>query len=389
MSELLDEYQDPFALPDDPDVGLDLEAYGQVAAQAFYDGIQNASNSTARSRQQQDMFIGVSTLGHCKQYAALMMKQTPFSDDRDKTAAFFGTIAGEAIEAQLQADHPQWRTQVKLALPLEKLTVPLQGQMEVPGTCDILIPWEGSATVEEFNASLAEDYTGAPVYIQGVWDGKSKAELETIRKFGPNRQQIYQLHAYTKGAIKAGLLNPDMPIVIGDVFFDRSGRDVIPHGVFHLYSESVVDFINEWVNDVIYAVLRGEDAEREMPRAWCFSWCEYASVCRAGDTDVEGLIEDPEVIQAATLYREYTKIETDAKKKKDLLKPALEGVNGSTGTLLIRNTVIEGSDIAYHRAGYTKIEVRDVPKTKPKPAARKRKTVEVTEVAFDMDGNAE
>lgn len=380
-SELLDEfdfasdgdYQDPFAVADDPAVNLDLKAYGEVAAQAFYDGIQNASNSTARSRQQQDMYLGISSLGHCKQYAALMMKQTPFSDDRDKTAAFFGTIAGDAIEKQLQIDHPQWRTQVKLAMPLDQITAPIQGEMEVPGTCDVLIQWEGSATVEEFNASLADDYEGEPVYIQGVWDGKSKAELETIRKFGPNRQQIFQLHGYVKGAIKAGLLNPDHPIVIGDVFFDRSGRDVIPYGVFHLYSEDVVTFINEWVNDVIYAVLRNEDAEREMPRDWCFNWCEYATICRGTDTDVSGLIEDPEVIQAATLYRQYTKEETAAKKAKELLKPKLVGVNGSTGTLLVRNTTVDGSQISYYRKPYDKIEVRDVPKTKPKPAARKKK----------------
>ena len=207
MSDLLDEYQDPFALPDDPEIGLDLEVYGQVAAQAFYDGIQNASNSTARSKQQQDMYLGISSLGHCKQYAALMMKQTPFSDDRDKTAAFFGTVAGEAIEKQLQIDHPHWRTQVKLEMPLDQLTA-IAGELGVPGTCDVLVPWEGSATVEEFNASLADDYDGDPVYIQGVWDGKSKAELETIRKFGPNRQQIYQLHSYTKAAIKAGAVEP-------------------------------------------------------------------------------------------------------------------------------------------------------------------------------------
>lgn len=379
-SELLDEfdyasdgeYQDPFAIHDDPSIGLDLKAYGEVAAQAFYDGIQNASNSTARSKQQQDMYLGISSLGHCKNYAALMMKQTPFSDDRDKTAAFFGTIAGEAIEAQLQIDHPTWQTQVKLEMPLDQLTA-IDGDLEVPGTCDVLIEWEGSATVAEFNASLAEDYDGEPVYIQGVWDGKSKAELETIRKFGPNRQQIYQLHGYVKAAIKKGLLNPEHPIVIGDVFFDRSGRDVIPHGVFHIYSEDVVTFINEWVNDVIYAVLRNEDAEREMPRDWCFNWCEYATICRGTDTDVSGLIEDPEVIQAATLYRQYTKEETAAKKAKELLKPKLEGVNGSTGTLLVRNTFIDGSDVAYSRKPYTKIEVRDVPKTKVKPAARKKK----------------
>ncbi len=372
MSDLLDEYQDPFAVPD-ADIGLDLKAYGEVAAQAFYDGIQNASNNTARSKQQQDMFIGISTLGHCKNYAALMMKQTPFSDERDKTAAFFGTVAGDAIEAQLKIDHPHWMIQVPLELPLDQITAPIQGEMGVPGTCDVLVPWEGSATVDEFNASQAEDYAGKPVYIQGVWDGKSKAELETIRKFGPNRQQIYQLHSYAKGAIKAGLLNPDHPIVIGDVFFDRSGRDVIPHGVFHLYTEDVVTFINQWVDDVLYAVLRGEDAEKEMPRDWCANWCEYYTICRGLDTDVSGLIEDPEVIEAATLYRQYTKEETEAKKKKKALQPKLEGINGSTGTLLVRNTLIDGSEISFYRKPYTKIEVRDVPKSKPKPTARTKK----------------
>lgn len=372
MSDLLDEYQDPFAVPD-ADIGLDLKAYGEVAAQAFYDGIQNASNNTARSKQQQDMFIGISTLGHCKNYAALMMKQTPFSDERDKTAAFFGTVAGDAIEAQLKIDHPHWMIQVPLELPLDQITAPIQGEMGVPGTCDVLVPWEGSATVDEFNASQAEDYAGKPVYIQGVWDGKSKAELETIRKFGPNRQQIYQLHSYAKGAIKAGLLNPDHPIVIGDVFFDRSGRDVIPHGVFHLYTEDVVTFINQWVDDVLYAVLRGEEAEKEMPRDWCANWCEYYTICRGLDTDVSGLIEDPEVIEAATLYRQYTKEETEAKKKKKALQPKLEGINGSTGTLLVRNTLIDGSEISFYRKPYTKIEVRDVPKSKPKPTARTKK----------------
>jgi hypothetical protein len=116
MSETIDDEVVGFSF-EEPEAaaGIDLEAYGRTAAQAFYDAIQNASNGTERSKQQQDMFIGVSTLGHCKQYAALMMKQTPFSDERDKTAAFFGTVAGDAIEAQLKKDHPEWLIQEKLA----------------------------------------------------------------------------------------------------------------------------------------------------------------------------------------------------------------------------------------------------------------------------------
>lgn len=345
---------------------VDLAKYGQHAAKAFYRAIQNAANGTERSKQQQDMYIGISTLGHCRQYAALMMKQTPFSDERDKTAAFFGTIAGDAIEAQLKVDHPSWRIQEALAFPVEAEL--MQGG-EVPGTTDILIPWEGSATVEEWEANVTAIENGEdvePVYVQGIWDGKSKAELETIKKFGASRQQIFQVHAYAKAAIKAGLLNPDHPIILGDVFFDRSGKNVVPYGIFHLYTEDVVDQINDWINDVIYAVIHNEDAERDMSRDWCFAWCEYATVCRGTDTDVEGLIEDPESIATIERYAELSKIETEAKKAKKELQKTLDLIEpGSTGTLNFRKTWVNGFSVAYENPGYQKIDIRPVPKAKP------------------------
>lgn len=354
---------------------VDLIKYGEHAADAFYSAIQNAANGTARSKQQQDMYIGISTLGHCRNYAALMMKQTPFSDERDKTAAFFGTIAGDAIEAQLKLDHPQWQIQSKLAFPVE---AELMRGGEVLGTTDVLIPWEGSATVEEWEEYMAtaeanealreagKEYEELePVYIQGIWDGKSKAELETIKKYGASRQQIYQVHAYAKAAIKAGLLNPDHPIILGDVFFDRSGKNVVPYGIFHLYTEDVIDQINDWINDVIYAVVNGEDAERDMKRDWCFSWCEYASVCRGTDTDVEGLIEDPEAIATIERYAELSKIETEAKKAKKELQKTLENIpTGSTGTLNFRRTFVNGYHVEYENPGYEKIDIRPVPKPK-------------------------
>jgi hypothetical protein len=344
---------------------VDLNKYGQHAASAFYRAIQNAANGTERSKQQQDMYIGISTLGHCRNYAALMMKQIPFSDVRDKTAAFFGTVAGDAIEAQLKLDHPTWQIQQKLAFPVE---AELMRGGEVLGTTDVLIPWEGSATEEEWEANFTAIENGEdvePVYMQGIWDGKSKAELETIKKYGASRQQIFQIHAYAKAAIKAGLLNPDYPIVLGDVFFDRSGKNVTPHGIFHLYTEDVVDQINDWINDVIYAVVNGEDAERDMKRDWCFSWCEYATICRGADTDVEGLIEDPENIASIERYHELSKIETDAKKAKKELQKTLENIPvGSTGALNFRRTFVNGGHVEYDRPDYVKIDIRPVPGAK-------------------------
>lgn len=365
----------------DPDVGIDLEALAAGAAESVRAAINNRSNNTDRSKQQQNFMLGVSNLGHCKQYAKLMLEQTPFSDERDKTPAFFGSIAGEAIEAQLRIEHPGWNIQGEGFFPL-----PSGGGID--GHWDIVIPKEEGVTWEEWQANSAaiaeqealrdagEEWEYIePVYMQGVWDLKSKDKLAVIKKMGPSRQQIYQIHAYTKAAIEAGLLDPTKPIIIMDVYFDRSGHELVPHGVAHIYNEDVIGFIDEWVNDVIYAVKHQIDAEREMPRDWCWSWCEYATICRGFDTDVQGLIRDPEKVAAVATYNDGLNMVREGEKLKKAAKPVLEGVNGSTGTHNVRYTWINPSEYAVARKGYFKLNVTPVPKPKPAPKPRKKKAV--------------
>jgi hypothetical protein len=346
-----------------PDFGeneqeIDLKALAEAASQTVYDAIQYGANSTPRSKQQQDHFIGISNLGHCRNYARLLMLQTPFSDERDKTAAFFGTAAGDAVEKAIQKLHPDWQTQCKGTFKL-----PSGG--EIPGTADIVIP---------FVAQRPED----GIY-QGVWDLKSKAELETIRIYGPSQQQVFQVHAYASAKIADGTLNADHPIFVADVFFDRSGRDIVPYTVFHRYTEDVIQFIDDWVNDVKYAVMQNEEASKDMPRDWCWSWCEYATTCRGNDTDVEGLIEDPEVIAAAEVHQEAAEIIKAQKKRQEQVKPTLEGKQGSTGKVNVRwidynETFIEG----FTRKGYKKLDIKPVPGPKPpKIRAKKKAPTEV------------
>lgn len=355
MSDIDEDY-DPFAIEGEDTTTYDLELIGRAGGRAYYSGIQNAANGTARSAQQQDFRLGVSTLGHCRQYAKLLTEQTPFSDERDKTAAFFGSVAGDAIEQQLKIDHPDWLIQ-------EACVVELPNGRTVPGTADIVIPASAGCTYEELVASMQDDYTGPIVAMQGVWDGKSKAELETIKKYGPSQQQIFQIHAYAKAQIDKGVLDPTQPIVVQDVYFDRSGKDVIPHGIAHIYREDVIDFINEWVNDVIYAVINREDASRDMPRDWCHKYCEYATVCRGTDTDVEGLIEDPEQVQLIGAYKDLSEQETQAKNKKKILAKLITA-EGSTGEYNVRRTWINEGEVAYTRPGYFKLDIRAVPKGK-------------------------
>jgi hypothetical protein len=354
---------DPFDLPDEIHSNIDLNLLASAGAQAYYEAIQNASNNTARSKQQQEHQLGISNLGHCRQYAKYMTEQIPFSDERDKTAAFFGTVAGDAIEAQLKIDHPGWLIQDKLLFTVEDYAI--------PGTCDVCIPASEGCTYDEFVASRQPGYVGVPRYMQGVWDGKSKAELETIKKYGPTQQQIFQIHAYAKAQIDKGNLDPTQPIIVMDVYFDRSGKDISPYGIAHLYNPDVVQFIKEWIDDVTYAVINHEDASRDMSRDWCWKYCEFASVCRGNDTDVEGLIENPEAVATIEAYDMWSKRETEAANAKKQLKKSMEQIEpGSTGTLVFRKTWINGGHVEYDRPGYFKMEVRPVPT--PKPLTKKQ-----------------
>lgn len=336
---------------DETDADIDLTKIGEVASTTLYESIQNAANGTDRSKQQQDFFLGVSNLGHCRNYAALMTKQTPPSDERDKTAAFIGTVLGDALEQQIKKDHPEWLIQ-------EELMFPLPSGGEIPGHSDIIVP------------SWAEEPENG-IY-QGVWDLKSKAELEAIRKYGPNQQQIFQIHAYAKAAIEKGLLDPEKPIVVQDVFYDRSGKNVTPYAVAHLYHQNVIDMIDEWVGDVTYAVIHNEEASKDMPVEWCMNWCEYATVCRGTEPVEGGLITDPDILAAVDMHREAQGLEKRAKELKRTAKIHLEGVEGSTGEFRVKSVWVNPVEIAATtRAGYTKIDLRPVPKPKGKKGESK------------------
>jgi len=330
-----------------------------------YGAIQNASNNTARSQQQQDFRLGMSNLGHCRQYATLLTKQVPMSDITDKTAAFIGTVLGGAIEAQLQLEHPDWLFQTEGIY-----TIPSGG--EVACHPDIVIPASAGASIEEFMASLEGD--GPVRYPQSVWDLKSKDQLETIKKYGPTQQQRFQIHGYAQAMIDKGVLDPTKPIWLQDVFFDRSGREHHAYSVGHWFDPNVNGEIDDWVGDVKYAVLHGEDASRDMPRDWCWSWCEYATVCRSRDTDVEGLVDDPEFVAAVDLVLEASELTKRAKEMKGAAEKVLKGRSGSTGEHTVRWVEIEGSDIAYTRKPYTKLDIRPVNKPKPKTPAKPRAT---------------
>lgn len=104
----------------------------------------------------------------------------------------------------------------------------------------------------------------------------SKAELESVRRYGQTQQQKFQVNSYAKAAIDAGHLDPSKPITVGDIYYDRSARGGLverPHVILDEYDESVLDEIRSWLGDVIYAVIHDEDLPWDMPRDWVEKFC--------------------------------------------------------------------------------------------------------------------
>lgn len=353
--------------------GLD-ELLAQQGSRTVYGAIQSASNNSERSQQKE---LGASSLGHCRRYAQYIIEQTPPSDERDRTAAFMGTVTGAAIEEELKTLHPNWLYQHTTRITL--------AGVPVPGHTDVVVPASEGVSVEEWMKQAEEGYDGPELFIQGVWDLKSKDKLEVVKKMGPTQQQIYQLHTYCASLIEQGILDPSKPIWIQDNYYDRSGSAQEVWSSGHWYNPSVLHFIEEWLGEVTYAIEHGQEASKDMPRDWCHSWCDFATICRKHDDSVEGLIDDPEYVAAAETLLEGSQMATAGEKLKKAAKLVLANrESGSTGRIIVRKTEVAGSDMAFTRKPYTKIEAKLIPPPKPpvekKPRApRKKKEVEPSE----------
>lgn len=359
----------------------EMDEFEQAAAATVYQTIQNAANGTERSAQASEFRLGMSNIGHCQQAAVFMIKQTPPTDVRDKSAAFFGTVAGDAIEKQMKLDHPGWLFQ-------EEGVFQIPGGGELGCHIDIVVPASEAVTREEFieNAreraaaelriELGEDVeVPEQVYVQGVWDLKSKDKLDIVKKYGPSKQQKFQVSGYVSAMIDKGILDGDQPIWVTDVYFDRSGSQHEAYSFGWWYDPAILTEIDDWIHDLKYAVVTDGEASKDKPREWCWSYCEYATLCRGNDTDAEGLIEDPEILAAIQTYQEEAEKERQAKKAKDVAKLHIPlEVKGSTGThnarWVYRNPTIIKESV---RAGYWMLDVRPIPGPK-KPRTRKPKT---------------
>lgn len=299
--------------------------------------IRADSAESDRSQQSLQRLIGPSEVGGCRAYLAHMIAGTPIDDDYDdiKYAAFIGTYIGDAVERGMAKRYPdEIRTQVPL-------TATLPSGLQVSGHCDIV----------ELDV--------------GIHDLKSKDRLAMVRRYPASLQYLIQVNIYLLAAIQAGLVPEDASWSL--VFLDRSGSEDTPHVITGTLDMSIIALAESRLEDALYAAEHNlDDAPRDMPMDFCLGYCPFVSSCRGKDEHlVEGLIEDPEQLNAVDAYRQGLAMEKEGKKLKDAAKAELAGVQGSTGEYEISWTWVDATQMpATTRSGYNRMTVRKVPMKK-------------------------
>lgn len=306
----------------------------EALAEQIYNAIQMASGESERSRQSADFRIGPSDLGHCSEKVRRMLAGIPEVDPSDKLAAFIGTAIGDHVEqAVLKYLWPH-------AIIQSSVTATLQtdrGTFEIPGHPDVIVG-------------------------RDVIDVKTVNGLELVRRNGPKQQQQFQRHIYGLAAFQQGLIEAERieDIRVANVWIDRSAQEHGAHVDMQQFDPDVIRQIGWWLDEVVDAYLAGEEARKEPQFAFCEGWCGHFADCRAGETSVQGLIDDPELLTAVEILQEAKALESKAKKLKNQAQIALKGVEGSTGEFAIKWTHVNGGEVHYVREPYLRLDVRKV-----------------------------
>lgn len=260
--------------------------------------IDESMSGSERSQWTEDHKIGVSDIGHCREYLRRLIQREPFSDEQDNyAAAFVGTAVGTLAEDAMKRSYPQYESQLSVTVKLRVGNY----EISLPGHPDLVSPDE-------------------------VIDFKTVDGLSVIKRTGPSIKQWFQVTLYTKALIDEGRLPEDAWMSL--VFIDRSGREPDPQAFSRRFDPEVLREIEEWFADVVYAIENREEASKDMPRTWCWSACAYASACRGTDTDVEGILDDPDVIEAAIMYRQSLDAIKALEKDKKSAASVLDGHSG-------------------------------------------------------------
>lgn len=308
----------------------------QALSQTFYEAVQSWTTESERSRQARALEIGVSDLGWCSEFMRRTLDgQVP--EEVDMLPAFLGTAIGDHFEQAVVAKYPN-------VLRQQEVTVTLKGESgqvyDISGHPDLILPEEGI-----------------------VVDEKAPHGLQLARRMGADQQKSFQKHLYALGSWEKGYFGdrPLEEVQVANLWIDRSGVEREFHVQLEPFDPGVVDLAAQWVDEVVYAYVNGQEARKEPAREVCAKTCGFFRVCRAYDTDVSGRLTDPEVLEALHMYVEGKEMASAGEKMKKQAKAALKGFEGSDGQYALRWTWVNETVVSgFTRRGYHKIDIQDL-----------------------------
>ena len=302
------------------------------------DALRQHMDGSARSIQASDGILGPSDIGFCRNKAALMTKGVPATDTPPKWAAAVGTAIHNYVEAAIKEAHPDWLVG---SIDNVSVTATLPSGAEISGHPDIVVP-----------------------SANAVLDIKTVDGFEWIKREGTSKQHKYQRHLYALGLIQSKLLDGNKPVLVGNIYFDRSGKQPDPLVIVEDMDPTLTDEIDSWIQDVIYAVKNNEDASRDVPAAVCERICAHFTACRGELETYDGeFIEDPELLSAVDMYVQAREAKKEAEAMQKAAQAILNGVNGSTGTYQVRWVDVQPTTVeSFEKAGYRRMDIRKVRK---------------------------
>lgn len=297
--------------------------------------LDSKESATPRSQQSREGILGPSDIGFCRQKAALVVRQVAPSDNVPRWSAAVGTAMHTYIEAALKEAHPDWLVGSQDAV---KTTATLPSGAVISGHPDVV--------VQASNAVL---------------DIKTVDGFEWTKRNGPSLSHIYQRHLYALGLIQSGMFDSTKPVIVGNLYFDRSGKEQTPLVFTQEFDTALTSEIDQWVQDVIYAVKHNEDAARDVAAPVCERICEFFTVCR-GSLEVhdgQEIIRDETLLSAVDMYLAGRELESQGAKMKREASQHLSNVTGMTATHQVRWVHVGPTTIAQtERAAHDRLDIR-------------------------------
>lgn len=298
--------------------------------------LKDYMDGSSRSKQSADGILGPSDIGFCRNKAALMTKGVAATDSPPKWAAAVGTALHNYIEAAIKEAHPDWLVG---SIDGIRVTATLPSGAEISGHPDIVVP-----------------------SANAVLDIKTVDGFQWVKREGTSLQHKYQRHLYALGLIQAGILNDSQPVLVGNIYFDRSGKEPEPLVLVDEMDPTLTPEIDSWVQDVIYAVTHNEDASRDVAAAVCERICSHYTACRGGlETYESEFIDNPELLSAVDMYVQGRDMKKEGEAMQKAAQAILDGVNGSTGTYQVRWVDVQPTTVeSFEKSGYRRMDIRKV-----------------------------